>query len=56
MTEAIKLPECLCLRCGWKWNPRITHPRICPNPECRSIYWDRPRREKGNGKQGEVNE
>jgi hypothetical protein len=49
MTEDIKLPECICLRCNWHWTPRIPHPRICPNPECRSIYWDLPRKEKGNG-------
>ena len=55
MPNEITLPQCICLRCGYKWTPRIPNPRQCPNPECRSIYWDVPRREKGNGDKGVEN-
>jgi len=49
MAEERTLPECICLRCNWKWIPRIPDPKICPNPKCHSVYWDIPRKEKGNG-------
>ena len=39
----VKLPQKLeCLRCGYKWLPRIAEVRICPT--CKSPYWDRKRR------------
>jgi hypothetical protein len=31
---------CRCLRCGWEWWARISHPRHCAF--CRSSYWDIP--------------
>ncbi len=36
-----------CLRCGYKWVPRIfkgktEEPTICP--KCKSPYWNKPRR------------
>jgi hypothetical protein len=38
--------RCLCLRCGWRWNPRhpdpAYHPRCCANILCHSSYWDIP--------------
>ena len=40
-----------CERCGWKWVPNGKYksgderPRRCPNPECRSAYWDIPRKD-----------
>ena len=50
----MNLKELECLRCGWKWWPRpkngkVEEPKTCPNPECRSPYWDRPRKD---GKKG----
>jgi len=37
----------MCLRCGYKWVPRIfkgdaQEPTICP--KCKSPYWNKPRR------------
>jgi hypothetical protein len=49
MAEEIKLPECICLKCGYKWIPRVSDPRMCPNPDCRTMRWDLPRKDKGNG-------
>lgn len=32
----------LCLRCGHTWlSDKI--PQTCPNPDCRSPYWNKPR-------------
>ncbi len=42
------LDELTCLRCGHKWKPRNNQPpKVCPNPDCKSPYWDRPRKNKG---------
>ena len=48
-----------CLRCGHEWYPRDPHkhPKVCPNPKCKSPYWDRERtremkKEKSTGKDG----
>ena len=52
MTEliTIMIPGYKCLRCGWEWKPRKRKypgkPRLCPNPKCRSAYWDVERIEK----------
>jgi len=55
MSNMVKCPNCgfefleelVCLRCGHKWKPRNnTKPKVCPNPTCKSPYWDTPRREK----------
>jgi Zn finger protein HypA/HybF involved in hydrogenase expression len=40
----IKLPELHCLRCGHRWIPRKYEVTICP--ECKSPYWDKPKRKK----------
>ncbi|MGI0133860.1 MAG: hypothetical protein ACREBW_02735 [Candidatus Micrarchaeaceae archaeon] len=33
-----------CLRCGWTWTPRSDElPTVCPNPKCKSPYWNKPR-------------
>lgn len=37
------LYTCECLRCGWKWTPRISKPRVCPRKTCHSSYWNVPR-------------
>lgn len=40
-----KLPILECLRCGWTWHPRTDKlPAVCPNPKCKSPYWNKPRR------------
>lgn len=31
-----------CLRCIYQWFPKVRKPVICPN--CRSPYWDKPRK------------
>lgn len=35
----------LCLRCGhtWSWFVGGKLPQTCPNPKCRSPYWNKPR-------------
>lgn len=34
-----------CLRCGWTWRQRGDKlPKVCPNPRCKSPYWNRPRK------------
>ena len=37
-----------CERCGHEWVPRNQEhaPKVCPNPKCKSPYWDRPRSSK----------
>jgi hypothetical protein len=53
----VKCPECghefepvklKCLRCGYEWYPRDPNvlPKVCPNPKCKSPYWDRERNQK----------
>lgn len=43
----MKLPTLTCQRCGHFWTPRKERePETCPNPKCRSPYWNRPRKEK----------
>lgn len=38
--------ELKCLRCGHKWTPRTDKPpKVCPNPKCKSPYWDKPRKD-----------
>lgn len=34
-----------CLKCGWEWEPRNPDklPGTCPNPECRSRNWQKPK-------------
>jgi hypothetical protein len=39
-----------CERCGYEWIPRdalsaTEPPKVCPNPKCKSPYWNTPRRE-----------
>lgn len=43
ITSEFTLYTCECLRCGWKWTPRIAKPRVCPNKKCHSSYWNVPR-------------
>lgn len=34
-----------CLRCGHEWYAKDPNklPKVCPNPKCKSPYWDRER-------------
>lgn len=33
-----------CKRCDWEWYPRAPKaPKVCPNPKCKSPYWNKPR-------------
>ncbi|MBI4009570.1 MAG: hypothetical protein HY361_00035 [Candidatus Aenigmarchaeota archaeon] len=37
-----------CKRCGHKWYQKTSElPEVCPNPECKSPYWNKPRKKKG---------
>src|SRR5437870_5490812 len=36
-----------CDRCGYEWVPRKSSkadPKVCPNPKCKSPYWNTPRK------------
>lgn len=39
------IPIHKCTRCGYEWAGRRGRgkPKTCPNPACRSPYWDRER-------------
>lgn len=68
----VKCPECghefsiklECKRCGHIWHPKDPNhiPEVCPNPKCKSPYWNRERvrkkTEKGHSsrKRGEGDE
>jgi hypothetical protein len=44
MDNNIELPQLKCLRCGHTWIPRNTKiPKVCPNPKCKSPYWNKSR-------------
>ena len=47
--KGIDLEELYCFRCGNRWFPRIINgktkiPSTCPKKECRSPYWQTPRK------------
>jgi len=51
----VKCPKCSnvfsdilkCTRCGHTWRPRGEElPTVCPNPKCKSPYWNKPRKRK----------
>jgi hypothetical protein len=44
---AIKLTIIKCLRCGYTWAPRFPVVLRCANPECRTVYWNIPKRKRG---------
>ncbi len=38
-------PTLKCKRCGHEWVQRgLEKPKVCPNPECKSPYWNIPRK------------
>lgn len=53
----VKCPKCgyefenklKCYRCDHVWYPTGPNlPKVCPNPKCKSPYWNRPRTRKVN--------
>lgn len=55
MKYMVKCPRCdhefepkklKCLRCDHEWYPKDPNkpPKVCPNPKCKSPYWDRERK------------
>ena len=43
--ETIILPVLKCCRCDHTWTPRSgAPPKVCPNPKCKSPYWNKPRK------------
>ncbi len=56
MDEAIGIEKQICLRCGYEFIPfperdpkepylviGMKLPKTCPNPKCKSPYWNKPR-------------
>jgi len=48
--KSIEIQELHCLRCDYKWHPRIINgkakiPSTCPAKECRSPYWQTKRKQ-----------
>lgn len=37
----VKITKLKCKQCGHEWAPRTADVRVCPNPKCHSVYWDR---------------
>jgi rubrerythrin len=34
------IPEYKCPYCGFSWSPRVSRPKVCPNPEChKKLPW-----------------
>ena len=47
LTAALKALRLTCLRCGHAWTRKTAkRPDVCPNPKCKSPYWDRARKVK----------
>jgi len=49
--KGMELEELTCLRCGYKWHPRVIGgevkiPATCPEKKCRSPYWNKPRQKE----------
>jgi len=47
--KGLEIKELTCLRCGNRWHPRIIDgkvkiPSTCPDKDCRSPYWQTPRK------------
>lgn len=41
----VQVQTMTCKRCGHVWVPRKKDVRTCPNPKCRSVYFDREKEE-----------
>lgn len=49
LVDALMLSLLTCLRCGHQWYPKAPRlPKTCPNPRCKSPYWNRERRVKAS--------
>ena len=49
--KGMEIKELHCLRCDYRWHPRIINgkakiPSTCPKKECRSPYWNKPRQKE----------
>lgn len=42
--ETMVVRVCVCLRCGYRWQPRTDHPKRCP--KCIAYDWDVPEQPK----------
>lgn len=60
MSDMVVCPKCgytfsdklVCKRCGHKWKPRSDKlPIVCPNPKCKSPYWNKLRKKNKNKKE-----
>jgi len=40
----VKINKIKCKRCGYEWVPKQEEVRTCANPKCRSVYWDKERK------------
>ncbi len=40
----VNITTLTCERCGHKWVPRISDPRVCPS--CKHYKWDIPKEEE----------
>ena len=41
----VELPILVCKKCGHQWTARTDDVRICPNPKCHSLRWDKEKKE-----------
>lgn len=51
--KKLEVKQLICLRCSYKWYPRVIDgkakiPETCPNKDCRSPYWRTKRRTMKN--------
>ena len=51
-----RITVCRCERCEHEWTPRDESklPKVCPNPACKSPYWNRPRQSDTNKKRAKA--
>lgn len=60
--KKITVEQLECNRCHYKWFPRITRegttviPKVCPNPKCKSPYWNKERIFKFTYGEGEIHD
>ena len=50
MTNVELPPKLHCNQCDYEWTPRQSDVRRCAR--CKSPYWDKPKKEKKEGKKG----
>lgn len=47
LVDQLLLSLLTCTRCGYQWYPRTPNlPKVCPNPKCKSPYWNKVRRKE----------